>query len=189
MNITKLFLDRPLLTNLVTIFIIAAGLLSLSQINKSTYPDVSFEIMTINTLYPGASALEVEANVTKKIEDEIAGVQGLDKVISISAENFSTIIVYIDLNEKDPDKIKDQITRSVDRISDFPEEVEGTPSVNELNASNAPVIEVALINKSLDKFKLRQLAKDLKDELSEIKGVTGVQLIGYLDREVKIKGT
>ena len=188
MNLTKIFLDRPLLTNLVTIFIIAMGLLSVSQINKSTYPDVSFEIMSITTIYPGASANEVEINVTKKIEDELSGVQGIDRVISISAENLSTIIVYIDLNEDFPEKIKDKINRAVDRISDLPAEIEGIPIVSELNASNAPVIEIALLNKRLSEMEIRQFAKDLKSELKEINGVTGVQLIGYRQREVQIKG-
>ena len=68
MKIIKIFLDRPLLANLVTVLIIVAGLLSLSQLKKSTYPDVNFDILKITTIYPGASAKEIEVKITKKIQ-------------------------------------------------------------------------------------------------------------------------
>ena len=66
MNFTKFVLERPLVANLLTFFILGAGLFSLTQINRATYPDVNFDILQITGVYPGASAEEIEVSVTKE---------------------------------------------------------------------------------------------------------------------------
>ncbi|MBT6326144.1 MAG: efflux RND transporter permease subunit [Bdellovibrionales bacterium] len=185
MKLISLFIEKPLLANLITILVIVAGVVSLSQLNKSTYPDVNFDVLTITTTYPGASAKEIEVQITNKIEDSIIGIEGLDKIVSVSAENYSSVIIWIDLNYKYPEKAKNKINRAIDRISDLPSGVLGTPKVEELAASNMPVIEVALQG-NVSELELRKIAKDLKDKLKSLSGVSTVDLIGYRKREVKI---
>ena len=187
MNFTKFVLERPLVANLLTFFILGAGLLSLTQINRATYPDVNFDILQITGVYPGASAEEIEVSVTKKIEDELLGISGIDKIISTSTENYSTSIVWVDLNDKDPGKVKDNIRRKITNLPGLPSDMSGVPLVEDIEASNVPVIEIALSSKSGDELSLRKLSKNLEDSLREIKGVSEVKLIGYRDRQTQIK--
>ena len=60
LNLTKIFLDRPLVANLLTVLILIAGLMSLFSLKKSTYPEVNFDVYVITTVYPGASPEEIE---------------------------------------------------------------------------------------------------------------------------------
>ncbi|MAW06826.1 MAG: hypothetical protein CME61_00940, partial [Halobacteriovoraceae bacterium] len=186
LNLTKIFLDRPLVANLLTVLILIAGLMSLFSLKKSTYPEVNFDVYVITTVYPGASPEEVEVKVTNKIEDNILGIEGLDRVISFSSENYSSVIVWVDLNYKFPEKAKDEIYRAVDRVSDLPKEILRRPEIEEIGASNVPVIEMGITG-DVSETELRKISKGLKENIKEINGVSTVSLIGYREKEVKIK--
>ena len=111
----------------------------------------------------------------------------IDKIISTSTENYSTSIVWVDLNDKDPGKVKDNIRRKNHESTRAPSDMSGVPLVEDIEASNVPVIEIALSSKSGDELSLRKLSKNLEDSLREIKGVSEVKLIGYRDRQTQIK--
>ena len=155
------------------------------QIKRSTYPDVEFDIMMIQTTYPGASAEDVEINVTKKIEDEIKEVRDIEKYLSNSIENFSVVYVWIDQEADDRDQVKDGIRRAVDQVTDLPIEVTEKPQVQELKSSNVAVQEIS-ISGSAPEFVLRKFARDLEEDLKEIDGVGSVEKVGYRDREARI---
>lgn len=179
------FLKKKTLVHVLTILIVFGGLYSMFHIKRSTYPDVEFDIMMIQTTYPGASAEDVEINVTKKIEDEIKEVRDVEKYLSNSIENFSVVYVWIDQEADDRDQVKDDIRRAVDQVTDLPKEVTEKPKVEELKSSNVAVLEVA-ISGTAEEFVLRKFAKDVEDDIKEINGVGSVEKVGYRDREARI---
>lgn len=181
----QFFLSRKVLVTLITIFIVAAGVAVLTQIKRATYPDVEFDVLKITTTYPGASAEDVEINVTKKIEDKIKTVRGYEKIRSRSIDNLSIIYVWVDPNAQRPDRVKDDIRRAVDRVTDLPDEIRDKPLIDELKSSNVPVIEVA-VSGSVPEAVLRKIAGDLEAAINEIEGVGLVEMKGYRKREVKI---
>lgn len=181
----EFFLRKKVLVNLITVFVVCTGVLMLGQLKRASYPDVKFDILKITTTYPGASAEDVEVNVSKKIEDEILTVRDIDKIVSASLENLSIIYVWVELSSSDPDQVKDEIRRAVDRVSELPKEIDDKPQIEELKSSNVAVIEVAVTG-AVDETILRQVAKDLEEQINEIKGVSEISLVGYRDREVKV---
>jgi len=181
----KFFLKKDVLVKLITIFVVAAGIMSLTQLKRASYPDVEFDILKITTTYPGASAEDVEVNVTKKIEDEIKTVRDYDKIRSNSLENLSIIYVWVDPNAEDKKLVKDEIRRAVDRVSNLPREIKDKPVIDELKSSNVAIIEVAVSGKVPEKI-LRKIAKDLEEKINEMKGVGLVEKMGYRKREIKI---
>ena len=100
--------------------IIILGISTLMGIKRDIYPDVDFGMMHIMTFYPGASPEDVELNVTNKIEEEIKTVTGIDNFVSYSMENVSLIMVTLDINTDDQDKIKTEVREAVSRATDFP---------------------------------------------------------------------
>ena len=108
-------LRRPLVANLAVILVAIIGILTVFRLNRAGYPNVDFDIMKITTIYPGASAEDVEINVTKPIEDELKEVNGIDRMESTSLENISLIYVVIDTDAPDSDRVKDDVARAVDR--------------------------------------------------------------------------
>jgi len=142
--------------------------------------------MNITTDYPGASPEDVELNITVKIEEAIKEIDGIDKYISSSLENRSSIVVFIDPDYDDKEKVKADIRRAVDSISDLPVEVEDKPFIDEEKIDNMPIYEVALSIKNDDKKLLNYHEKKLKKILLNLDCVSKVYESGIRDREYRI---
>lgn len=181
------FIDRPLLVNLMAIFIILVGWVLSGRMKREGLPVVDMREVHITTVYPGASPEDVELNVTIPIEEEIKGVSGLKEFTSVSKENLSRIVVKLDPDATDLDKIKSDLRRAVDSVNDLPAEVKDRPEVWELKVQNIAVIEVALTGKSLSERQLVDAAMALKKLLQQLSLVSKVEERGIRDREIQIK--
>jgi multidrug efflux pump subunit AcrB len=179
------FIDNYRFTFLLTAFTVLAGVLGFAALNRETRPPVSFAIVTISTVFPGSSALEVEERITNKIEAQIQGVSGIRDYTSISQSGLSTITVRIDMDRYNVDKVIEDIEREVGRVQDLPPEVLDLPSVNEINAAEVPVLELAITGKN-DNRQRDRVAELLQDLLEGIGGVKSVRLIGERAREFQV---
>jgi multidrug efflux pump subunit AcrB len=184
--IFRYFAKNHKLAMLMSILVLMVGSYSLLNINRDINPQVDFGRMVIVTVFPGASPQDVELNVTNKIEKELKTVSGLKWTDSVSLENRSEIYVFIDDDIKNQEKVKDEVRRAVDQVTDLPPEVEQRPKVVDLNSSVFPVIEVG-IGGEIEYSKLRILAKNLKRRLENIPGVSRLDPFSYRAREVKVE--
>ncbi len=97
----RFFASNHLLANLLTLAIFILGIGSLQTIKRDMFPDVDMDLLMVSTRYPGASPEDVEINVTTRIEDELKGVDGIDKLTSYSMENMSVINIALDPDADD----------------------------------------------------------------------------------------
>ena len=185
-NLIAFFSKKPLLVNLLMIFVIFYGFISLSKTNKEGYPQVDRKQMYVSTIYPGASVHEVELNVTIPLEEAISGVEGIDYYTSVSRENFSYIRIYLDQDVPDAEKVKTDIRRVMDNVI-LPSEVSGRPEIWEWKVASVPIIEIGLFSETLSYTQLRTRARDLRREIQQLPDVAQVQERNILDREVKVK--
>jgi len=185
MNIAKFSVRNSLLVNLLSILLIIAGLFALSTINREAFPIFSFDIVTVTTIFPGSPAQEVENLITIPLEEEIKGVDGIDEMFSDSQENVSFILINLDPDNKNTDKVVRDIQRAVDRVKDLPDEAED-PDVNELSTKETPVIEVSMSGE-LSELELQKYAEILEDRLEEIDGLAKVQRRGWRDPEIWVE--
>ncbi|MFQ5674904.1 MAG: efflux RND transporter permease subunit, partial [bacterium] len=185
-SLFRFFSERHILANLFTGGVIIFGLATLTFINRAQYPTVDFGRLFITAYYPGASAEEVELNVTNKIEEELKSVTDIKETTSISMENSSFMEVTIVPNVQDLDEVQDEIREAVARVPDFPPEVTEAPLVTELKTSIFPIIEVGLSG-NLPYPVLREHARLFEKKLKNIKGVARVKRYGYRAREIKVE--
>lgn len=185
-RIISFFIRRPKVTNLILVLVVLAGILSVKESRKQDFPTVSFDIMKIETTYPGASPEDVEINLTDPIEDELEDVEDIDEIKSLSMENISLIFVYINPDSTDIRKVKNDIRDAVDRVTDLPEAVTEKPKVEEIRSTSAPVLEIGIYGEVSEK-ELRKFAKDLETDLRTVEGVGLIEKIGYRKREVHIE--
>ncbi|MFI5391500.1 MAG: efflux RND transporter permease subunit, partial [Bacteriovoracales bacterium] len=185
-KVLQYFAGQHYFTLIITIIVIVLGSYALTKINKDKDPRIDFGQMEITTIYPGASPEDVELKVTNKIETQLEGISGLKNYYSVSSENISNITVYIDENVRDQKKVKDEIRRAVDRVNDFPAEVDNRPIITDINTSVFPIIDVGLTG-DLPYAKLREVARILKKKLEKIEGVSSLDPLSYMAREVKVK--
>jgi len=186
-NFLSYFVDKTKLVNLMTALLLLIGIFAAARIQREAFPRVDFEIVLITTLYPGASPEDVEVNVTIPIEDELQGIDGIDEIESVSREGWSTIQVTIDPNASDPDRVRTDIQRSVDRVTDLPPDLPERPAIWELRTENFTVIEVALSSGRLDEKALRGYARRLKQELENLPRVARIETLGFRQREIQIQ--
>lgn len=188
MNIAEFSVKRSLLINLISVFILIAGFLTLFvfKIKREAFPDVSYDIVIVSTVYPGAAPEEVEKLVTVPIEKELKGVDGIERMQSTSLENFSNISIEISQDVKNKRKVINDIQKAVDRVRDLPQGVEDDPVVTEVTSGEMPVIQVALSGQ-MPEAELQEHAENLGDILEDIPGVSKISRIGYRDKEVWVE--
>ncbi|MDX1957923.1 MAG: efflux RND transporter permease subunit [Leptospiraceae bacterium] len=191
-GVIKYFLDKSIFLNLLTVLILLVGLYKgMCSLNREAFPNVNFDIVTITTIYPGASPSEVEKLVTKPIEESIKSVDGIKEFRSGSIENRSGIVVTIDPNVKDTQKVVDDIKSAVDRTEDLPEDAK-KPLVQEITSGRNPVIEIHVGIKEKDgkplttEKEFREKVKILEEMLLDIPEVARITRKGYRDAEMHV---
>jgi HAE1 family hydrophobic/amphiphilic exporter-1 len=162
--------------------IIVLGFFSIFQIKKESAPEVDFPIAYITTLYPGASAEDVEELVTDKIESQVLSVSDISEISSVSQNSVSVIIVQFDTGTDSYKKIN-EVKDEVDKAN-LPDDAED-PQVEEISFNNFPIMRYSLTG-NYDLSYLKILAEDLAEEIETIPGISKVEISGGEEREIQI---
>lgn len=187
MSIFRYFAEKHTFAILITIMVLLYGGKRLYETNKDMFPDADFGQMVISTIYPGASPVDVEQNVTNKIEKAIDGIVGIKEYESTSVEGQSSVEIKLEADLDDQDKVKNEITEAVNRISDFPENLVNKPSVISVDSGVFPLLEVGFSSDKLSYTQLRKQAKLFEKRLLRLKGIARVSKSGFEDREYRIQ--
>lgn len=160
------------------------GIYSYIELPRESNPEVKIPIAIITAVYPGASPADVEELVTKKIETNISGVSGIDKVTSQSTNSFSSVTVEFNANEDIEDSVRKLRDKLADIKNDIPEDA-NDPEVTEISFDDAPIMTFELTG-PFDGFALREYAEKIQDELEKISGIREVKISGGDEREFNI---
>jgi multidrug efflux pump subunit AcrB len=180
------FIRNYKLTIVFTLFLVVLGLQGLRRMNAESWPQVDFAMATIVTQYKGASPEDIEALITKPIEDEIRTVSGLKDVKSISQTGLSTILVRIDMDNVDEREVMDDLQKAVQRVSKLPSDLEQQPVFTQIKSDEFPAIEISVIATHENRLSDR-VADLLKNEIEDLDAVKDVRLLGYREREFTIE--
>jgi hydrophobic/amphiphilic exporter-1 (mainly G- bacteria), HAE1 family len=185
MSLYSTAVKRPITTMMVFVAVMAFGLFSLRNMPIDLYPEIDPPFISVFTIYPGASAADIETNVTRPIEDNLSTVTNLKNITSVSRENISSIIMEFEY-ETNLDEATNEIRDILGRIIGFlPEDVD-QPTVFKFSSSMIPVMMLsATANESY-----AALAKILDDQvvnpLNRIEGVGTVAIFGEPVREIQV---
>ena len=188
MPISKLSIKNPVFANMIMIAVIVIGTYSFIILPRELVSEMSFNWALITTRYVGASPEEVENLITKPIEDEIADVDGIDMITSMSSEGISIISVKFERMSEDRfDKVFQDLCTEVDKArGDLPQDAE-FPDVVELNTSEwIPMIDVVLSGDIPEK-QMFEITDDLEDDILDIKGVSSIAVSGVRDRQIWVE--
>ena len=185
MWITDFALSRRTATVFFLVAVVVAGGVAYLTLPRESAPDITVPLIIVSTVYPGASPADMETLVTRHLERELQGVEGLKRLTSTSQESVSVVTVEF-VSGTDIDAALQKVRDRVDRAKvDFPRDAE-EPSLQEINFSDFPIVQVNLSG-GVGPAVLKQLAENLKDRLEALPGVLRVTLVGGLDREVKVE--
>ncbi|MDP8220140.1 MAG: efflux RND transporter permease subunit [Candidatus Stygibacter frigidus] len=185
MFLAKLAIERPVLATMLIMVFVVFGFIAYRNMNLEEMPEMEIPIVTIQTIYAGASPEIVESQVTDKIEDAISTVSEIDKIESYSIENFSLVVVQF-LMTKDDQLGLQEIKDKIDAIlNNLPGDVE-KPEIEKVDPFARAGIEYVLSGELSD-VEMYDLAHNvLKEEFSKIPGVAKVEVDGGVEREIQI---
>ncbi|HWV33546.1 MAG TPA: efflux RND transporter permease subunit [Dyadobacter sp.] len=185
MKFIETILKRPSMIIVLFAILFIGGLASYTQLSYVLLPEFSVPTITITTLYPGAAPTEVEAEVSKKIEDAVSGLDNIEDVTSKSMESASLVIVQFKAGT-DIDKALEDAQRDVNNmLSDLPDDAE-TPSLSKISPSDQPIMQLLATSSLPNEVFYQQVEDKYLPMLQQIEGVAEITMTGGDQREIRI---
>ncbi|MGR3857353.1 MULTISPECIES: efflux RND transporter permease subunit [Chryseobacterium] len=186
MKLAEISIKRPSLVIVLFTILTLGGILSYTLMGYELIPKFETNMVTISTVYPGASPAEVETSVTRKIEDAVGSLENVKKVESSSYESLSVIMVQLN-DGADVDYALNDAQRKVNAIlADLPEDVKA-PSLNKFSLDDLPIITMSISSDKLNSKDLYDLLdKKIEPIFSRVNGVAQVDLVGGQEREIQV---
>jgi len=182
-KIISYFIKYPISTNVFIFAFVIFGSIALFSLQSSFFPLSESHIINIQIIYPGASPQEVEEGIVLKIENNLRGVSGLERITSVSSENSAVITVEVKKDYVVSVALED-VKNAVNRISSFPVDME--PPVIFKNENLNPVTTFAVSGDNINLRSLKEIARRIEDDLRAINGISKVELKGFPDEEIEI---
>lgn len=178
MQLPEISIRRPVFATVLSLLVVLVGWVSFNQLSVREYPKIDEPNVTVTTRFDGASSEVVESQVTKPLEDSLAGIEGVDIITSISRQEQSQITVRFKLN-RDPDAAAAEVRDKVSRVRGrLPQSID-EPVVAKVEADAFPVIWLALSADNLSALQLSELANRLvKPTLQTADGAADVRVFG-----------
>src|SRR5215207_4203754 len=185
MWISDTAIKRPVFATMVIMSFMVLGLVSMTRLGIDLFPDVNFPFVNVSIVYPGAGPEEVETLVTRPVEDAVAGINGVKRVISTSTEGFSRVGVELRL-EVDPQAAAAEVREKVAAVRyRLPQQIED-PTIQRFDVAALPIMMFAVGSGQPSDVTRRQVEDDLKPLLEQIDGVAAVEVNGGEVREIQI---
>jgi hydrophobe/amphiphile efflux-1 (HAE1) family protein len=186
MWISDISIRRPVFATMVIMSFMVLGVVSMTRLGIDLFPEVNFPFVNIHVVYPGASPEEVETLVTRPIEDAVAGINGVKRVISTSTESRAMVGLELRL-EIDPQAAAAEVREKVAAIrSRLPEQIED-PTIVRFDVAALPIMTYAVGSSQRSDVTRRQVEDDVKPLLEQIDGVAAVEVNGGEVREIQVE--
>ena len=186
MGFTRLAITRAGATAAVFLALAIAGVFAYRTLPINQFPRVDIPVVTITTIYPGANPREMETQVTRPIEDAVAGLNDIDVIRSVSGQGFSAVTVVFK-DSADSKTIAPDVERRISgAVSQFPSGA-NRPTVSKLDFGQVPVMQIAVYDNALSPEALYRVAKDdVLPSIEQVTGVSQVALVGGRKEEIRV---
>ncbi len=186
MSIYSTAVKRPLTTILIFVALMVVGLYSLTRLPVDLYPEIELPFLTIFTSYSGASAGDIETNVTELLESQLNTVSNLKEITSVSSDNTSIIFLEFEY-ESNLDEAANEVRDALNFIVPFlPEDVED-PSILKFNSSMMPILFYAITADESYEGLEKLLDEKVVNPLNRIEGIGSVGIAGAPGREIYVE--
>lgn len=185
MKIVKTSIERPIFVTVLFILLTVLGFLSFRSLSAELMPKFTPPLLNLQIIYPVASPTEVENSLTKKAEEVLSSMEGIDQMQSYSFEGMSMIMVSFDFGTDIDKAMTDAQNRLSARRAELPRDII-SPMISKVSVDEKPILILSATADigSTDLFDL--IDKRVVPELSHIKGIANVGLVGGVEREIQI---
>jgi multidrug efflux pump len=185
MTLPEICIRRPVFATVLSVVVLLIGLISYSRLSVREYPRIDEPVVTVETRYTGASAEVVESQITKVLEDSMAGIEGVDVMTSVSRSEISQITVRFKLS-RDPDSaaadVRDKVARVRARLPDAVDE----PVIAKVEADAFPIMWLSVSTTTKSPVEVSDyISRYIKPRLSTLPGAADVRIFG--ERKVSMR--
>ncbi|NNK59999.1 MAG: efflux RND transporter permease subunit, partial [Flavobacteriaceae bacterium] len=181
-KVISFFIRYHVAVNVVILAFFIFGIIGMLSLKSSFFPLVDSKIINVNIIYPGASPQEIEEGIVLQIEDNLKGLKGIDRVTSVARENSGTITVEIEKGEN-IDFMLLEVKNAVDRVPSFPTGME--PLVVAKQEAIRQTISFAISGKDIPLKTLKQIGRQIENDLRGIDGISQITISGFPDEEIE----
>ncbi|MEO9003431.1 MAG: efflux RND transporter permease subunit, partial [Ginsengibacter sp.] len=186
MNLTQISIKRPSLIIVLFGLFTLLGIIGFKNLSYELMPDFNQPVVVIKTIYPGAEPEEVESSVSKKIEDALSNLEGVDYMVTKSLPNASVIIANMKYGT-DLDKTMQDAQRYIDNIrKDLPADVKN-PEMSKVSPNDLPIMQISATSNLPATDFYQRMKDDYLPQLQQIKGVAEITLLGGEQKEIQVK--
>lgn len=184
--LAKFSVKKPYTVVVAIVLVILLGIVSLSKMSTDLLPNMNMPYAIVMTSYVGASPEQVEKNVTQPIEGAMATTSNIKKVSSVSAENYSMVILEFE-QTANMDSVTVEMRESLDQISSsWPDKV-SNPIIMKINPDMMPIMIAAMSVEGMDTLELSDyMEQDLIPELESVEGVATVSAVGAAEESIQV---
>lgn len=186
MNITEISIKRPSL--IIVLFSVFAllGFIGFKNLSYELMPDFNQPVVVIKTVYPGAEPNEVETSVSRKIEDALSNLEGVDYIVTKSLPNASIIIANLKYGTN-LDKSMQDAQRYIDNIrKDLPQDIL-SPVMSKVSPNDLPIMSISATSNLFPTEFYQKMKDDYLPQIQQIKGVAEITVLGGEEREIQVK--
>jgi multidrug efflux pump subunit AcrB len=182
-GLTAYFLKYKVVVLSITVLIFIFGFFGWRSTRSSLFPETESRIINVQVIFPGASPEEVEEGVVLRIEDDVKGISGVERISSVSQENGGVITVEV-IKGFDVDVVLQDVKNAVERIPQLPD---GMEPIRTFKLENIrPAVSFAISGKGLDLKALKVAARKVEQDLRSIPGISKVELSGFPEEEIEV---
>lgn len=182
-NIISYFIKYEVAVNVIIIAFVIFGTVGIFSMSSSFFPLIESKIININVTYPGSAPEEIEEGIILKIEDNLKGLAGIDRVTSVARESGGSITVEIEKGE-DIDVMLTEVKNAVDRVPTFPTGME--PLVVSKQEAIRSTLSFAISGEGVPLVSLKRIAQQIENDLRMLEGVSQIDISGFPEEEIEI---
>ena len=186
MHVSELTVKRPVLASVISLFLVLIGIISYDKLTIREYPDIDKPVITVSTIYRGASAEIMERDVTQVLEDSISGISDIKEIKSDSRNEFSSIKIEFNLN-RDMDSAANDVREKVSRVSSLLPKESNQPRVSKSDTDARAVMWIGFSSNQLSAIELNDyLDRNIIDRLSILPGVASITIGGERKYAIRV---
>tara|TARA_Y100001934_G_scaffold90526_1_gene112090 strand:+ start:948 stop:4103 length:3156 start_codon:yes stop_codon:yes gene_type:complete len=183
-GVVRYFAENPVAANLIMTLMLVGGLMAGLGLTAQVFPTIDPGIVSISVPYPGATPTEVEEGITRRAEEAVFGIDGVDRVVSKASENLGTVTVELK-DFVDASKVRDDIESAIEQLAQFPPQ--DAEKANIVRSETLSDVLTIVVSSELSEQALRAGAEQIEEALLAIPSVSLVSMMGARDYEISIE--
>ena len=168
-----------------TVLLVFFGIIQYGATPKERFPEIVFPYFMIGTIHPGTAPADVENLITRPIEKQLKGIDGVKEISSNSIQDYSSIFIEFEISADETQAYLDVKQAVDDARSELPVDLFQEPQISRIDLSEIPILYINLSG-DLGLVKLKEIAEKLQDEIEAMEEITRADIVGALDREIQI---